>query len=122
MKPVITGHCERYELRVAKTDRTCWTWQERGGSTEEQCTRVIAAGETYLLSTLYPGHDSGMLDDWVRWQSGEWDSATKTFGPGRWVRVKSHPVDHHFCLPCTKRWQDLERAVARIAEAKVAAA
>ena len=101
---------ERYELRVSKEDRTCWTWQERDGAAEPQCDRTIGRGETYMVSTIFPGHDSGYAD-------GGWrKKLTWVDNKIVWVDepIKPAPVASAFCLPCCERWGDLGHALAWI--------
>ena len=111
MKPVITEYASRYEVRRAKEDRTCWTWQERMGSDEPQCTRIIGKGELYLVNTIYPGHDSGYADGgtkleivWTGLTTYEWQQ----------VPIPPRPVESWFCLPCCERWRNLGDALAAI--------
>lgn len=110
MKPTYKGDHETCELRVSKVDRQCFTWQERGGAEEPQCTRMIGEGETYMVSTIFPGHDSGYADGGHRpvitWHQGEivWDR----------VAVPPSPVSSVFCLPCCDRWNGLRDALAFI--------
>ncbi len=114
MKPIITRHCERIELRTARKDRECSTWAERDGAEEPQCTRVIAAGEKYLASTIYPGHDSGYADAGsVR--RLRWNDTAKRFDWFR-VAVPARPVTSAFCLPCADRWTSLRDALSEITQ------
>lgn len=109
MKPAyVTGDHERYELRVAKKDYTCWTWQERDGCPEPDCQRMIGRGETYMLSTIYPGHESGYAD--AGWRP------KLTWGPNNevvWERevVPARPIGNRFCLACCARWRNLGDAL-----------
>lgn len=117
MRPVVTGYAERYELRTAKRDRTCFTWQERDGAREDQCVRVIAAGEVYMLQTIYPGHDSGYADGGGRrWKSGHYDYTARRWVHGSWEHLPPSPISESFCLPCCDRWTNLRDALALIRE------
>lgn len=52
------------------------------------CTRTINAGEWYVRSTIFPGHDSGYAGD-----------------PGH-----GHPVSAALCLPCAANYTDTAAA------------
>lgn len=96
-----TDH-ERLQLRTAARQHRCWTWSEMPGSGEPQCTRLIGKGETYGLSTIYPGHDSGYADTYSKRIDGAWVDF-----PGR-------PLTHRFCLPCCERWTNLRDLLNKI--------
>jgi len=110
-RKVWAGDHERAELRVAARNHICWSWREKCGPPGEgyddglPCTRIIAKGEQYLRSTIYPGHDSGYCDNRVkRTASG-------------WVSVPPSPLSSPFCLPCAGRWTNLATALAALTEA-----
>jgi len=108
----VTRHAEKVELRTSRKDRECFTWTERDGAEEPQCTRLIGAGEQYLASTIYPGHDSGFADaSWTR--RLRWDPIARKYD---WMRVTipARPVTSAFCLPCCDRWLNLRDALAEI--------
>lgn len=118
MKPTYADHCESYELRISKEDRTCWTWQERDGADEPQCSRMVGRGETYMRSTIFPGHESGYAD-------GGWrPKITWVDNKIVWIQepVKPAPVVSIFCLPCCERWGNLGRALAWITDHREAMA
>ena len=107
MKPIYRGDHEHCELRVAQEDRTCWTWAERDGGDEPDCLRLIGQGETYMLSTIFPGHDSGYADGGSR-STIKWVDNKITWER---VPVAASPVASHFCLPCCDRWMNLREAL-----------
>lgn len=102
---VYVGDHERAVLRTAAREHRCWSWSEKcsapgdGYDGNPPCTRIIAKGEKYLLSTIYPGHDSGYADDRVR------------LVKGAWVPVAPSPISSRFCLPCAGRWVNLKPAL-----------
>lgn len=104
----ITIGKERVEVRRAKNEYRCWSYEEdcygpgEGWDDEPNCTRLIAAGEKYVLSTIFPGHDSGYADNRVRWN-----------GSG-WVPVPSSPIASRFCMPCARRWRNTRERLDRI--------
>lgn len=104
----VTFPHERVEIRTAAVEHACWSWVERCSAPGEgydgnpPCTRVIDAGERYLVSTIFPGHDSGYADDRVRWEGGVW------------VPVPSAPISSAFCIPCAGRWANLKRALEQL--------
>lgn len=110
MKPTYYGDHERVEFRASKEDRTCWTWQERCGASETQCTRLIGRGETYAVSTIFPGHDSGYADGGSR-QQIKWVDNQITW---KRVPVPPSPLASFFCLPCCDRWTNLREAITWI--------
>lgn len=105
-KSVTIAH-ERTRRVVAKRRHTCWSWREKnkapgdGYDGKPACTRQIDAGETYVESTIYPGHDSGYADDYYDREGNR--------QPGR-------PVTSRFCLPCAGRWTNLIRGLQALDE------
>lgn len=108
---------EKNIVRRSKFRRECWSWEEDcappwtdGG---EPCTRAIDAGEYYMSSTIFPGHDSGFADGGferrIKWVGNEitWE---RVLVPGR-------PITSTFCLPCACRWSNLKDAVPEILRA-----
>lgn len=99
---------ERVEIRTAATDHECWSWVEKckapgeGWDGGPYCTRVIGEGERYVVSTIFPGHDSGYADDRSRLVRGQW------------VPLPPSPVSSTFCMPCAERWRNLRDALDRI--------
>jgi hypothetical protein len=109
---VLKGQHEKYELRKAAWDHTCFTWSERDGAAEPQCARIIGKGEQHLVSTIYPGHESGFADGYKRgpghFNGTEWV-------PGEWVYSPA-PVSSRFCLPCVDRWNNLRDALEQLTQ------
>lgn len=103
----LTLNHERVRRVEARTNHKCWTWAEGGSPApgegydgKPRCTRMIAKGETYVESTIYPGHDSGYADAGWRWEKGVR------------VDVPAKPVTSRFCLPCSGRWVNLRERLA----------
>lgn len=107
---IYTAVKERAVLRVAAHNHFCWSWLQRcappgdsftDGHVDDKprCVRVIGVGERHLVSTIYPGHDSGYADDRVL-----------RVGDG-WVRAEPRPITSRFCLPCAARWTNLRPAL-----------
>lgn len=97
---------ERIELRTARRKHDCWTHRDSGGLAPGEgwdgnppCSGVIREGEQYVLSTIFPGHDSGYAD-------GGWDRHGNPVGPS--------PVTSKFCMPCAGRWRNIADGLARI--------
>jgi hypothetical protein len=110
----VTRAHERVQIRAAARNHVCWSWREKckapgeGYDDRPRCTRVIAKGEPHVVSTIYPGHDSGYADDRLKLVAGEW------------VPVPPSPVTSHFCMPCGRRWKNLAGAVAELEATEVA--
>ena len=104
----VTRNRERVEIRTAAVEHECWSWGEKckapgeGWDGNPPCTRVIDAGERYVVSTIFPGHDSGYADDRMKWH-----------GAG-WVPVPSSPISSAFCIPCARRWTNLSRLLVEL--------
>lgn len=111
---VIAGDHERARLRVARRNHRCWAWSEKchppgdGYDGDPPCTRIIAAGETYLESTIYPGHDSGYADGGYKLVGSEW------------VPAPPRPLSTRHCLPCAGRWSNLKDALVELLAASAA--
>ena len=108
MSAGITIGKERVEVRTAKAEYRCWSYEEdcygpgHGWDDEPTCTRLIAPGEQYVVSTIFPGHDSGYADNRVKWTGAGWES------------VPSSPIASRFCLPCARRWRNTRERLDRI--------
>ena len=83
---------ERVRIRTARRNTRCWAWAEKcsapGDADYTECSRVIAAGERYAESTIYPGHDSGYAD--------------------------GGPFSTRHCMSCAHRWVNLKRAMTEL--------
>lgn len=101
---------ERVEVRTAKAEYRCWSYEEdcygpgHGWDDAPTCTRLIAPGERYAVSIIFPGHDSGYADNRCKY---DW----QTRG---WVPIPSSPVASRFCMPCARRWHNLRERLDRI--------
>lgn len=97
---------ERVEIRTARSKHHCWTFLDgypapgEGYDGGPPCAGVIREGERYVVSTIYPGHDSGYAD-------GGWDSRGRAVPP--------RPVSSSMCMPCAERWRNTSDALNRIA-------
>ncbi len=91
---------ERVAVRKAARNHRCWSFSERCDPPHVDgvgdCLRLIAKGEVHVVSTIYPGHDSGYAD-------GGWDRHGKPIPP--------RPVTSHFCMNCSHRWRNLRAAL-----------
>lgn len=92
-----TEHNERVRVLTAKKNHKCWAYLEGtpapGDSVRypdggPRCSRIILAGEQYVESTIYPGHESGYAED--------------------------GPVRTRHCMPCANRWTNLFKALRRL--------
>lgn len=116
MSATATFPHEKVEIRVARNEYACWSWAEKcsppgdGYDGGPPCTRVIGEREQHVVSTIFPGHDSGYCDDRVRWDGK------------RWVPVPASPISSRFCMPCARRWHNLRRGLDKIEAARVGAA
>lgn len=108
---------ERLELRTAKIERPCFGWLEKLGDRVYgvKCTRIIGVGERYLVSTVFPGHYSGLADAWSE-SHPQYNPETKTFDRVIWVEHKAAPISHAFCLPCAHDWLNLRNALEEMGE------
>ena len=98
------GH-ERVEIRTARKKHTCWGFSERmrapgeGWDGNPPCSGIIREGERYVVSTIFPGHDSGYAD-------GGWDASGAPVPPS--------PLSTSHCWACAQRWRNLRERLDRI--------
>ena len=100
MSAAVTLGYEKTEILTARRNHRCWSWATHtkapgdGWDDEPTCARIIASGETYVRSTVYPGHDSGYAG-----YRGEPDA---------------RPVSSAFCMACANRWLNIRRGLDAI--------
>ena len=86
-----TNHCERVEVRTARKLHRCWSFAEEcyppgyPYDGKPGCHGTVRPGERYVISTIYPGHDSGYAED--------------------------GPETSAFCWPCANRWTNVRGAL-----------